>query len=43
MIRKIEVDIEPPQVSVFLPPDLVDLPVGKDLAAGCLFDMRQMA
>src|SRR3954471_2226113 len=41
MVRKIEIDIEAPQVAGFLVADLVDLVIGKDLPAGCLLDMGQ--
>src|SRR3954470_7384335 len=40
-IREIKVDIEAPQVAGFLPANLVNLVVRKNLAAGGLFDMGQ--
>ena len=41
VIGEIEIDVESAQVAAFLVLDLVDLIVRKDLAAGCLLDMRQ--
>jgi hypothetical protein len=39
--RQVEIDVEPPEIALLLPPALVDLIVGKDLAARRLLDMRQ--
>ena len=39
MVRKVEVDVEAPQVAPFLTADFIDLPVREDLAAGGMLDM----
>ena len=41
MLREIEVDVKTPQVTRLLAPDLLNLPLREDLAAGRLLDMRQ--
>ena len=41
VIRKIEVHVEAPQVASLLAADRLDLPIGKNLSAGRLLDVRQ--
>ena len=41
VLRKVEVDVEAPQIAPFLAADFINLPIREDLAAGGVLDMRQ--
>ena len=40
VVRKVEVDIEAPEIASFLAPNFVNLPIREDLASRRLLDMR---
>ena len=40
VVRKVEVDVEAPEIASFLTPNFVNLPIREDLATGRVLDMR---